>query len=165
MVEGMSPTHAPRHDPAIEPRPIVCAVDDDALAAQVLQTAAELAQRFEAPLLVVHSPYPDMFLTGERYLSTIEAGRAFVERVSDGIVVDEYIVEIGPPEQLIVDVADDAAALVVLGTRSRGRLESTLRGSVSHAVIANAKCPIVAVSVTAAPLISPGARRPAAGRV
>jgi nucleotide-binding universal stress UspA family protein len=161
MVEGMNPTHPSREDPAGEPRPIVCAVDDDALAVRVLQTAAELAQRFDAPLRVVHSPYHDTFLTGEPYRSTIEAGRAFAERVSDGIAVDEYIVEIGPPEQLIVDVADEDAAMIVIGNRGRSRLEAALRGSVSHAVIANARCPVVAVSATSAPVIPPRTRRPA----
>jgi len=138
----------------VQPRPVVCAVDDDGLAARVLETAAALAERFDAPLTIVHSPYPGRFLTGEPYLSAIEAGRAFVERLTDGIDVTEYVVEIGAPDQLIADIADEGAALIVLGNRGRGRLEATLRGSVSHAVIAKASCPVVAVSATTTPIVS-----------
>ena len=139
----------------MQSRRIVCAVDDDGLATRVLETAAALAERFDAPLTIVHSPYPDRFLTGEPYLSAIEAGRAFVERLTDGVEVQEHVVEIGAPEQVIADIADEGAALIVLGNRGRGRLEATLRGSVSHAVIANASCPVVAVAATTAvPIVS-----------
>jgi nucleotide-binding universal stress UspA family protein len=149
MVEGMDRRHFSADDGG-PPRPVVCAVDDDDLAPRVVETAAGFAERFDAPLTVVHSPYPDRFLTGEPYRSALEAGHAFVERVTEGVEVDEYVVEIGPPEQLIADVADQGAALIVVGNRGRGRLETALRGSVSQAVITNATCPVLAVSAEVA---------------
>ena len=161
MIGGMKPTHRFRPEVTVEPRPVVCAIDDDALAMRVLQTAVALAQRFEAPLRVVHSAYPDTFVAGETYRSVMHAGRAFVERVTGGIAVDELVVEIGAPAQLITDVADEGAALIVLGTRGRGPLKAILRGSVSSAVIANANCPVVAVSATSAPVVLPRAGHPA----
>src|SRR5215207_4827505 len=89
---GMTRRDFSWHDSDVQPRPIICAVDDDGLATRVLETAAALSQRFDAPLTIVHSPYPDRFLTGEPYLSAIEGGRAFIERLVDGIEIQEYVV-------------------------------------------------------------------------
>jgi nucleotide-binding universal stress UspA family protein len=127
-------------------RPVVCAVDDDGLAADVIATGAALAERLNVSLTVVHSPYPDVFLTGEARRLALERGHALVDEVTDGYVVDERIVEVDDPARLISAVAAEGASLIVLGTRGRTGLKAALLGSVSQAVMASAPCPVVTVS-------------------
>jgi hypothetical protein len=62
--------------------PVICAVDDDALAQDVFDTAAMLADRLKAPLTVVHSPLADTFVSTETHLLAIERGNEFVDRLT-----------------------------------------------------------------------------------
>jgi nucleotide-binding universal stress UspA family protein len=131
--------------------PVMCAIDDDGLAPGVLATAAAIAERLDVALTVVHSPYPSIFLNGERYRRALERGNALVDRLTDGYRVDSRIVEIGEPGRLISNVAREGASMVVLGTRGRTGLRAAILGSVSQAVSAQAPCPVVTVSADGAP--------------
>src|SRR3954469_21223693 len=73
--------------------PVICAIDDDGLAERVMATGAGLAQPLSVPLTVVHSPYPDVFVTGEPRRLALARGSALVDRVADGLDVDERVVE------------------------------------------------------------------------
>jgi nucleotide-binding universal stress UspA family protein len=130
--------------------PVIAAVDDDGLASLVVATAAELAERLEVPLTVVHSPHPGVFVTGEPYRAALERGRAFVDRVTEGHEVDEYVVEADLPERLIAGLAREGASMIVLGTSRRTGFRAAILGSVSQAVMASAPCPVVTVSALAA---------------
>jgi hypothetical protein len=77
--------------------PVICAIDDDGLAEGVMATGAALAERLSVPLTVVHSPYPDVFLTGEPRRLALERGNALVDRVTHGHRVDERVVEVDDP--------------------------------------------------------------------
>lgn len=129
--------------------PVICAVDDDALAPAVMATAAEVAERIGAPLVVVHCPYTDVFVTGEPRLAALDRGNAFVDRLTEGYDVDERIVEVGDPRRLVTALTREGASMVVIGTRGRTGLRAALLGSVSHGVIADAACPVITVSETA----------------
>jgi nucleotide-binding universal stress UspA family protein len=130
--------------------PVIAAVDDDDLAPAVVATAAALAERFDLPLTVVHSPHPDVFVTGEPYLAALERGHALVDRLTQGYDVDERVVEADFPGRLIAGVAREGAAMIVVGTRGRTGLRAAILGSVSQAVIASATAPVVTVSALAA---------------
>ena len=71
--------------------PVICAVDDDALAPAVMETGVAVAERMGAPLVVVHCPHPDIYVTGEPRRLAIERGHEFVDRLTDGYDVDERI--------------------------------------------------------------------------
>jgi nucleotide-binding universal stress UspA family protein len=126
--------------------PVICAIDDDGLARDVLVTAAALADRLNARLTVVHSAHADSFITGEAHRTAIERGDELVDRLTAGYRVDERVVEVGDPGRLIAALATEGASMVVLGTRRRAALRAAILGSVSHAVIAQAPCPVVTVS-------------------
>lgn len=55
-------------------------------------------------------------------------------------------VEDGPAERTLVN-ASERASMVVVGTRGRGAFEAMLLGSVSHAVIHGATCPVAVVGL------------------
>ncbi|HEX6027330.1 MAG TPA: universal stress protein [Solirubrobacter sp.] len=128
---------------------MICAVDDDALAPAVMETGAAVAERMGAPLVVVHCPHPDIYVTGEPRRLAIERGHEFVDRLTDDYDVDERIVEVGDPRQLITALSREGASMVVIGTSGKTGLRAAILGSVSHAVIAEAACPVVTVSEAA----------------
>lgn len=131
-------------------RPVICAVDNDDLAADVLATAAGLAAQLAVPLTVIHSPDPDVFRVGEPRRAALARGNAFVEELADGYTVDERVVELDDPARLVTAVAQEGATLVVIGTRRRTGLRAALLGSVSQAVIGSAVCPVMTVPEAAA---------------
>src|SRR3954454_19461953 len=140
-------------------RGVICAVDDDHAAPSVIATAAALADRLDVPLTVAHSAHPDRFLSGEPRRLAIERGHELVDRLTAGYRVDERVVEVDDPGRLIVALAREGASLVVIGTRGRTGLRAALLGSVSHAVIAGADCPVVTVSEVASQIMEAAERR------
>ena len=133
--------------------PVICALDDDGLAPDVLATGAALAAHMNARLTVVHSPHADSFITGEAHRVAIERGNELVDRLTEGYRVDDRVVEVDAPGRLITALAREGASMIVLGTRRRTGLRAAMLGSVSHAVIAEAPCPVVTVSECAAQTI------------
>ena len=124
-------------------RPVICAVDRDSLAPDVIATASVVAAQLAVPLTVVHSPVPDVFLSGEARRVAMERGNAFLDDLSVGYAVDERIVDLDDPARLVAAVAKEGATMIVIGTRRRGGLRSALLGSVSRAVIESAECPVL----------------------
>jgi nucleotide-binding universal stress UspA family protein len=61
-----------------------------------------------------------------------------------GIDVRRTVVEDRHPAEALVELSDDAD-LVVVGSRGRGGFSTLLLGSVSHAVVLHARCPVVVV--------------------
>lgn len=67
------------------------------------------------------------------------------ESVPEG-VESERVMETGSPAPVIVDVAEDCGAdLVVMGSRGLGLVKGVLLGSVSQYVVENAKCAVMVV--------------------
>jgi nucleotide-binding universal stress UspA family protein len=146
-----------------EPEPVICAIDDDGLADVVFATGAELAERLDVPLTVVHSPHPNVFIAGDAHRAALERGHALMDRVTAGHHVDVRVVEADEPGRLISAIAREGASMIVLGTRRRTGFRAAILGSVSHAVIANAECPVVTVSELMAAALA--AEEPAADAV
>jgi nucleotide-binding universal stress UspA family protein len=61
----------------------------------------------------------------------------------DAEKVQQHVVQ-GHPAQVLADAAADADLLVV-GSRGHGGFAGMLLGSVSHHVIAHARCPVVVI--------------------
>jgi nucleotide-binding universal stress UspA family protein len=65
-----------------------------------------------------------------------------------GVDVQPTVVEDRNPAEALVELSADAD-LVVVGSRGRGGFTSLLLGSVSHAVVLHALCPVVVIPASA----------------
>jgi nucleotide-binding universal stress UspA family protein len=138
-------------------RPVICAVDHSDEARAAVGVARELAARLESRLLLLHveppteAPGVSAAVAGQERLRAEELSdaEALVARIveEEGLGEDvELRAEIGKAAERIVEIArQEDAVLVVIGSRGRGDLSSAVLGSVSHAVAANAPCPVVIV--------------------
>lgn len=161
---GLPPrSHAPvvvarsASNPAADTGPVVVAVAGLPLDEAPVDFAFEFASRSGADLVAVHAwsdaalPEFDRIAGGaeswkgveereKRLLSESLAGQA--ARYPD-VRVDEVVVA-DRPAQALVDYST-RARLVVVGTRGRGALASTLLGSTSRAVAKLAHCPVAII--------------------
>ena len=133
---------------------ILSAFDGSSHAEAALAFAADLAQRYRAPLLVLHAfprvsdmlgtpQYDELLATrsllGEQLLETARM------RLPDTIEVETQLIE-GPPAQAILRVAaEDDCDLIVVGSRGRGQFTELILGSVSSMVAHQAMCPVLIV--------------------
>jgi nucleotide-binding universal stress UspA family protein len=70
----------------------------------------------------------------------------------------------GHPAAVLVDVANDDGALLMLGSRSYGTLQRVLFGTVATALVRTARCPMVVHPRPATVAATPGKPVPAGGR-
>jgi nucleotide-binding universal stress UspA family protein len=124
----------------------------------VARTGGELAKALGARVVLAHvGEDPRLFhskLERERARGhATRRGRQILERAHDmlpsGVDADERV-ELGIAVNRLTEIADEVeAALIVVGTRGRGRLASALRGSVSRTLAHQAPCPVMIVPDTA----------------
>ncbi|GEL97284.1 universal stress protein [Cellulomonas terrae] len=137
-------------------RPVVVGVDGSRTSTSAVDLAFDLASRREAPLLAVHAwempallgPTPawtpdeiaDRLVAEKALLAESLAGHA--DRYPD--VEVRSTVRLGGAAEIVLAASGDAQ-LVVLGSRGRGGFTGLLLGSVSHAVVHHATCPVAIV--------------------
>jgi nucleotide-binding universal stress UspA family protein len=133
---------------------VLCAVDDDDLAADVLAVAVAFAELIGGGLTLVHvlpsHPVPGLVAPeADKELRRlgVQEGAEFFARLSEGLApaagATERL-EIGDASDRILALAEElSVAAIVLG-RSR-TLRARLLGSVSSHVIDRAHCPVVLV--------------------
>ncbi len=142
------------------PRPVVLGVDVgdgcEQARSPALSIAATSAQRSAAPLTVLGAVGPDEALTGDhdhelaadviahqrsRAGRRIDAACAAALRERPGLDVRGEVVTARPADALTA--ASETADLVVVGTRGAGAVSGLFLGSISHAVVHRAACPVV----------------------
>lgn len=133
-------------------------VDGSEISSAAVDFAYDFADRHGRELVAVHAwtdlpmhamepvrgwaeDWEDIRRRGQRLLGESLAGHA--ER-HPGVVV-RRTVSLGRPARALLDAADDGAALLVVGSHGRGTLGRLLLGSVSHAMIYHAPCPVAVV--------------------
>lgn len=158
---GPDPDERRSHVPAGQPRQdvpvLVVGFDDQAASLAALRTAADLARLLGAELHVVHGidardlpvdPDTDVE-TWERYQ------RAALERLRTQVQQTlaahpgawTYLAAVGNPAKLLVGVADEHQALmIVVGTHRHRSLARLMRGSVSRGVARSAHHPVLLVA-------------------
>jgi nucleotide-binding universal stress UspA family protein len=148
---------------------IVCGVDDTEHGLTVARVAARLSRALDLRVVLVHAALPrrsalvpapgalPSTLVPEQ-LPPAEVGavsdtdahsaHSLLERTADVelLLGAELRAELGDPSERILAVADEEdAELIVVGSRRRGSLATMFLGSVSHAVVNGATCPVVIV--------------------
>ncbi|HEY3470108.1 MAG TPA: universal stress protein [Amycolatopsis sp.] len=138
--------------------PVVVGVDGSDISSAAVAFAYDFADRRGRELLAVHAwtdlpmhamepvggwaeDWPDIRRRGQQLLTDSLAGHA--ER-HPGVVV-RRTVSVDRPSRALLDAAADGAALLVVGSHGRGTFGRLLLGSVSHAMIYHAPCPVAVV--------------------
>ena len=135
---------------------IVLGVDRSPGAESALRTAIDVAQRYGAPLVLVHGIAPPGAV-GEEAGSARAALDELVERITAPAVAAaeaagvEVVVEVvdDKPAQALVAAADrHDAAVIVVGTWKDSPLRGALLGSVAHKLLQISTRPVLCVPGT-----------------
>jgi nucleotide-binding universal stress UspA family protein len=128
---------------------IVCGIDDSPGAEEALRVARTLSANLNLRLVVAHAA--DGFATGgSESLTTVQA-RQGGDHLLQGAVREhdlqaERRVEVGAPAEALAQIAaEEAAILIVVGSRRQGRLRPGLRSGLAGDLAASARCPVVIV--------------------
>ena len=143
---------------------ILVPTDFSTYANSALHVAIQLAQRFEATLILMHNieavsgaliapsslSIDNTMLDSELILNFTEnTKRKLAEQLSEqdlSNVAVEYVVEIGKLYPSILEVIKEMNVdLVVMGTKGASGLEEFVIGSNTEKVVRNAPCPVLAV--------------------
>jgi nucleotide-binding universal stress UspA family protein len=138
------------------PGTIVVGVDGSESSTRALRWAAEQGREEHRPLTLLHSihietaTYTDAALVYPQEVReelraeghrTLASARAEVEKTAPGLEVHE-VFRFDDPRAVLLELSRDAA-MVVLGSRGRGKVRSLLLGSVGVALARHAHCPVV----------------------
>jgi nucleotide-binding universal stress UspA family protein len=143
----------------VEWKRILCPVDFSETARAALETAIELASKFDSEIVLVHAypipgyTFPDgSAVASSRMLQELadEATRHLEEwrllAVKGGAKHVTVETAVGDPAGEIVRIAQEAKIdLVVMGTHGRTGIEHALMGSIAERVVRRAKCPVLTV--------------------
>ena len=135
---------------------IVVGSDGSKCALEAARVAAELAQKYQSTVTVVHVYDLPIVLDPTGFaVSTLWEGAEEVHRAvaksslkvfEDAGVEARFVGLEGHPVSCLLDTAQkEQAGLIVLGSRGRGQFESVLLGSVSDGVLHHAHCPVLVV--------------------
>lgn len=127
-------------DPA---RPYSAALEWALTEAQLRSAPLELCLAREVPPPVRPDILQNIMIPRSWAQEVVENARAHVEHVAPSVEVATHIRE-GSPGAVLVEASTNAEAVVV-GRQSRGRIASTLLGSTSAQVTANAHAPVIVV--------------------
>jgi nucleotide-binding universal stress UspA family protein len=139
---------------SIFPTKVLLATDGSAEARLAASTAADLANRTDSELHLVHvaESRPTFLAQTEEEPAELrrEAGRRLDEEVrrieEAGGTVEEAHLRQGRTDEEIVDLAESlGVGLIVMGSRGHGRIRRSLMGSVSDSVVRHAHCPVTIV--------------------
>ncbi len=142
-------------------RPILFATDGSPSAAEAQTEAFELAERLDAPLLVVAVSHPTVPTVGyvgygysnvvaeltkaehhrlERLLATIAATACAADLPCATVIADGFAVE-----QISRIARERDAQLIVVGSHGWGAARRLFSGSVSTGLVHSAPCPVLVV--------------------
>jgi nucleotide-binding universal stress UspA family protein len=142
-------------------KPILLATDGSPSAKDAQEMALELAQRLDAPLLVVsvaHPAYPAGSYAGYGYANVVtelmEAENARVHDLLAAVAdraeaehVDCTTIEADGPavEAICRQASESGAELIVVGSHGWGAARRLFSGSVSTGLVHSAPCPVLVV--------------------
>jgi nucleotide-binding universal stress UspA family protein len=129
---------------------IVCGIDDSPAAFEALRVASALSAQVDARLVLAHAAGSSTAGADQGGLTTDQAclgGNRLLERAAhEHNPTAERRVEVGDPSDALARIAaEEAATLIILGSRSRRLLRGRLRRGLAHELAATAPCPVVVV--------------------
>jgi nucleotide-binding universal stress UspA family protein len=145
----------------MEIRKVLVPVDFSDHSQRALEEAIELSKSFGAQLHLLHcyqihpasiAPYgivvPESFEHDVR-MAALQRLSEWREKVSaQGVRVQEHIVALAPPDEIVSMAEHLGVDLIVMGTRGLTGLKRALLGSTAERVIRAAKCPVLTVKST-----------------
>jgi nucleotide-binding universal stress UspA family protein len=148
-----------------------CPIDFSAVSALAMEEAVRLARRFRASvtLLYVHEPLPppdeDATLASHEALEQAKAEHerqlaGWQERARKiaGMAVDCAVVEGDPATEILRFAAEGRCDVLVMGTHGRTPREGVAFGSVAQRTVLEARCPVLVVHLSDAPVAEALAR-------
>lgn len=147
-------------------RPVIVGVDGSPSSDEALRYGADVAAAAHAPLIVVSAyrtltsevwaeAYVYLEAEGEPNFDTVarksataaaSAGARIARAAYPGLTITERVIE-GLPARVLAK-ASDQAGLLVVGSRGHGGFAGLMLGSVSHALIHSAPCPVAIIHGT-----------------
>lgn len=137
---------------------IVCAIDFGEASRRAARWAVSLAEEADGRLSMVHvitvppegQPHEPGMSDEQAHAAVVADGltrlRALVPPEVRPYLRPETVVEEGNPARVILDLADDRLAdIIVLGVQERSAFDRLLRGSVTHAILHEATVPVLSV--------------------
>ena len=140
-------------------RSVVCGVDGSAAGRSATRFAAELARRLELRLLAVHVASRSGRRRGPAEFLAEAGARGVINQALSAARARgaEARIEHGPAAmRLALVAAEEAAAVMVLGTRAEPGPESTPLGAVAAAAVTLSPCPVVLVPPSSAGQLGDG---------
>ena len=122
-------------------RTIVCGVDRSDAADAVVRVARWLAERLGSSLVLAHVVEEPMQEAND-FLASFGASRG-------GAPEEARLLEGSPAARLMETVSGGEVDLLVVGSRGRNTIRSSILGSVSRSLATNAPCPVVIVPESA----------------
>jgi nucleotide-binding universal stress UspA family protein len=128
---------------------IICGLDDSTGAVEALRVASVLSVDFDVRLVLAHVA-GGWGAGADESLTTSQARRGgdqLLERTArEHNLAAERRVEVGEPAEALARVAaEEAATLIVVGSRRQGRRRPRLRSGLAGDLAAIAPCPVVVV--------------------
>ena len=143
---------------SIFPTTILLATDGSKEAELAASTAAELSEKTNSELHIIHVGEVPLVYHPERHggyhinyekaeSQARELLEAQVEKMKEtGATVAQAHLRMGKADEEIVELAESmGVGLIVMGTRGHGRIRRALVGSVSESVVRHAHCPVTIV--------------------
>lgn len=141
---------------------IICPVDFSEPSDAALKSAVELAEQYSASIILVHAineidptPSPSYTLThhimdqipqimGQMTENAHKAMQDLIKNHVEERIPSEHRVVIGDPAEIIVELAENEAAdLIVMSTHGRSGIKGLFFGSVAEKVVRSAACPVL----------------------
>jgi nucleotide-binding universal stress UspA family protein len=128
-------------------------MDFSPLSEAALRSAAMVAKRFNAQVVLVHALEPSACSESERGFVGESPGHRVDQQFQRAVsasqatrCVLEWIAEPGKPVEVIFDQAKRVGAdLIVMGTNGRRGMPRLVLGSVAESVVRRAGCPVLVV--------------------
>ena len=134
---------------------ILTAVDESPHSRRVVDRAVEMAEAFNARIILLHVRHKVPDILGEPYYQSVlnkfmekaEATTAPLKQqlAESGVDFEVLILEGDSAEAIIVAAQDEKCDLVVMGTRGLSDFKGMALGSVSHKVLHGVNCMVLLV--------------------